>query len=127
MNTYVPLTDSYCNYNLWTCQDMVESISVLPDNICVRFGSSIYKCVLYTPMVTNCAALVAELFLCCHKILIPASRSHYYRFNNTSGYFDDLFNTDNNNFPSFAIKIRPDGLQFIKANTLQEQITFLEL
>ncbi len=41
---------SYDNYTFWICQDLVEALTFLLDNINVRFGTSIYKQVIGIPM-----------------------------------------------------------------------------
>ena len=37
------------------------------DNIFIRFGTKLYKYVVGIPMDTNCAPLVADLFLFCYE------------------------------------------------------------
>ena len=37
------------------------------DNIFIRFGTKLYRQVLGIPMDTNCAPLVADLFLFCYE------------------------------------------------------------
>ena len=98
----------------------------------MRFGTSIYKQVIGIPMGTNCAPLVADLFLFCYKrdFMLSLSTEHHddiiTAFNNTSRYLDDLFNIDNNHFPSL---VYPRELQLNKANTSDKQAnqTFLIL
>jgi hypothetical protein len=58
---------SYDNYTSWTCQDLIQALTFLLDNIYLRFGTSIYKQVIGIPMGTNCAPLVADLFLYCYE------------------------------------------------------------
>lgn len=124
---------SYDNYTLWTCQDLIEALTFLLDNIYVRFGTSIYKQVIGIPMGTNCAPLVADLFLYCYErdFMLSLSTEHHddiiTAFNNTSRYLDDLLNIDNNHFPSLVNKIYPHELQLNKANTSDKQANFLDL
>ena len=42
---------------------MCDSLHYLLDNIFIRFGSKLYKQIVGIPMGTNCAPLVADLFL----------------------------------------------------------------
>ena len=104
---------SYDKYTLWTCQELVESVSFLLDNIYVRFGTSIYKQIIGIPMGTNCAPLIADLFLYCYErdFMLSLSIEHQAdiitAFNNTSRYLDDLLNIDNNHFTSMVDKIYP--------------------
>ena len=125
--------DSYDNYTLWTCQDLIEALTFLLDNIYVRFGTSIYKQVIGIPMGTNCAPLVADLFLYCYErdFMLSLSTEHQddiiTAFNNTSRYLDDLLNIDNIHFSSLVNKIYPNELQLNKANTSDKQANFLDL
>ena len=48
-------------YKLWSCQKMCEALHYLLDNI--RFGSKLYRQIVGIPIGTNCAPLVADLFL----------------------------------------------------------------
>ncbi len=84
-------------------------------------------------MGTNCAPLVADLFLYCYEIDFMLSLSTEHQadiitaFNNTSRYLDDLLNIDNNHFSSLVNKIYPNELQLNKANTSDKQANFLDL
>ena len=50
-------------YKLWSCQKMCDALHYLLDNIFIRFGSKLYRQIVGIPMGTNCAPLVADLFL----------------------------------------------------------------
>ena len=54
-------------YNLWSCQKMCDALHYLLDNIFITFGSKLYRQILGIPMGTNCAPLVADLFLFCYE------------------------------------------------------------
>ena len=55
-------------YKLWSCQKMCDALHYLLDNIFIRFGSKLYRQIVCIPMGTNCAPLVADLFLfCCER------------------------------------------------------------
>ena len=54
-------------YKLWTCQKMCDALHYLLDNIFIRFGSKLYRQIVGIPMGTNCAPLVADLFLFCYE------------------------------------------------------------
>ena len=42
-------------------------LSIILDIIFIRFGSKLYKQIVGVPMGTNCAPLVADLFLFCYE------------------------------------------------------------
>ena len=50
-------------YKLWSCQNVCEALLYLLDNIYIRFGTKLYRQIVGIPMGTNCAPLVAVLFL----------------------------------------------------------------
>ena len=50
-------------YHAWSCQNACDALTFLLDNIFIRFGTKLYRQVVGIPMGTNCAPLVADLFL----------------------------------------------------------------
>ena len=50
-----------------TCQNVCEALIYLLDNIYIRFGTKLYRQIVAIPMSTNCAPLVADLFLFCYE------------------------------------------------------------
>ena len=70
----------------------------LLDNIFIRFGTKLYKQVVGIPMGTNCAPLVADLFLFCYERDFMMSLSDVKQtdvidaINTTSRYSDDILN-----------------------------------
>ena len=94
-------SDAVRNYNLWSCQKVCEALTFLLDNIYIRFGSKSYRQIVGIPMGTNCAPLVADLFLFCYErdFMLPLSEDKQSdvieAFSSTSRYLDDLLNTDN--------------------------------
>ena len=59
--------DHYREYHLWSCQNVCDALSFLLDNIYIRFGTKLYRQIVSIPMGTNCAPLVADLFLFCYE------------------------------------------------------------
>ena len=45
------------------CQKVCDALVYLLDNIFIRFGTKLYRQTIGIPMGTNCAPLVADLFL----------------------------------------------------------------
>ena len=91
-------SDAVRNYNSWSCQKVCEALTFLLDNIYIRFGSKLYRQIVGIPMGTNCAPLVADLFLFCYERAFILSLSEDNQsdvieaFNSTSRYLNDLFN-----------------------------------
>ena len=84
-------------------------------------------------MGTNCAPLVADLFLVCYEIGFMMSLSDYKQadiidaFNTTSGYLDDILNINNVNLDNMVSQIYPSELQLNKANTCYSKDSFIDL
>ena len=55
--------------NFWFLQISFDcdALTFLLDNSFIRFGTKLYRQVVGIPMGTNCAALVADLFLFCYE------------------------------------------------------------
>ena len=100
------------------------------DNIYIRFGSKLYRQIVGIPMGSNCAPLVADLFLFCYERDFMLSLSEDNQsdvieaFNSTSRYLDDLLNIDNNFFDSIVNRIYPSELQLNKASVSDVGLTF---
>ena len=109
-------------YKLWSCQNVCEALIYLLDNIYIRFGTKLYKQIVGIPMGTNCAPLVADLFLFYYERDFMTSLSDVKQaeiikaFKSTSRYLDDLLN-----------RIYPPELQLNKANTSDTEAPFLDL
>ena len=104
-------SDAVRNYNLWSCQKVCEALTFLLDNTYFRFGSKLYRQIVGIPMGTNCAPLVADLFLFCYERDFMLSLSEDNQsgvieaFNSTSRYLDDLLNIENNFLDSMVNRI----------------------
>ena len=78
------------------------------DNYYIQFGNRLYRQIVGVPMNSNCAPLVADLFLFCCERDFMASLSDDYQtyiidlFTSTSRYLEDLLNIDS---PYFQGKV----------------------
>ena len=112
---------------------MCDALHYLLDNIFIRFGSKLYRQIVGIPMGTNCAPLVAYLFLVCYERDFMLSLSDNNQadiieaFNSTSRYLDDLLNIDNPYFEQMVGQIYPTELQLNKANSSDTAAPFLDL
>ena len=120
-------------YTLLSCQNVCNALSYLLDNIYIRFGTKLYRQIVGIPMGTNCAPLVADLFLYCYERDFIDSLNHDNQadviesFNSTSRYLDDLLNTDNPYFEGMVNQIYPPELQLNKANISDTEAPFLDI
>ena len=89
----------------------------------IRFGTKLYRQTIGIPMGTNCAPIVADLFLFCYEKDFVKSLSRENQadiieaFNSTSKYLDDLSNIDNIYFDQTVDRIYPTKLQLNRANS----------
>ena len=123
----------YSRYTMWTCEDVCESLNFLLNNIYVRFGQKIFRQVIGIPMGTNCAPLIADLFLYCYEsdFMLKLSKGNndnlIEAFNNTSRYLDDVLNLDNPYFADHIADIYPSELQLNKANNTDSEADYLDI
>ena len=120
-------------YHAWSCQNVCDALTFLLDNIFIRFGTKLYRQVVGIPMGTNCAPLVADLFLFCYERDFMMSLSDDKQadfidaFNTTSRYLDDILNINNVYFENMVSQIYPSELQLNKANASDTEAAFLDL
>ena len=119
----VGLALSITEYKCWTCAELCEAFTFLMENIYVQFEGMVYQQIVGIPMGTNCAPLIADLFLFCYErdFMSSLHKSKRYdlidMFNDTSRYLDDIFTIDNPEFEKHIPDIYPRELQLNKANT----------
>ena len=93
----------------------------------------VYQQIVGIPMDTNCAPLIADLFLYCYErdFMSNLQKSKRFdlidKFNDTSRYRDDIFTIDNPEFAKHIPDIYSRELQLNKANTLDKETSFLDL
>ena len=120
-------------YHAWSCQNVCDALTFLLDNIFVRFGTKLYRQVVGIPMGTNCAPLVADLFLFCYERDFMMSLSDDNQadvidtFNTTSRHLDDILNINYVYFDNMVSQIYPSELQLNKANASDTEAAFLYL
>ena len=90
----------------------------------------IYRQIVGIPLGTNCAPLVADLFLFCYArdFMLFLSDNNQIDiievFNSTSRYLDGLLNIDNPYFEQMVGQIYPTELQLNKANSSDTEAPF---
>ena len=110
---------------------MGEAFTYLLQWVFIRFGNKIYRQIVNIPMGTNCAHLIADLFLFCYETDLIASLSYnkeaeiIQAFNSTSRYLDDILNIDNSYYDDMVSQIYPPELKVNKANASDTGAPFL--
>ena len=93
----------------------------------------VYQQIVGIHMGTNCAPLIADLFLYCSErdFKSDLQKSKRYdridMFNDTSRYLDDIFTVDNSEFEKHILDIYPAELQLNEANTSDKENSFFVL
>ena len=132
-NAFFFTSEKNRNYTLWSYQKVCEVLTFLLDNIYIRFGTRLFRQIVGIPMGTNCAPLVADLFLFCYERNFMMSLSVEKRsevieaFSSTSRYSDELLNIDNKYFNGLISKTFPSELQLNKENSSETEAPFLDL
>ena len=112
---------------------MCDALSYLVDNINIKFGTKLCRQIVGIPMGTNCAPLLADLFLYCYERDFMDSLNHDNQadvieaFNSTSRYLDDLLNIDNPYFEGMVNQIYPSELQLNKEHISNTEDPFIVL
>ena len=100
------------------------------DNVYIRFGNKLCRQIIGIPMGTNCAPLVADLFVFCYEgdfmtsLSVDNQADKIEAFNSTSRYSDNLLNIDNPYFEGIVNHIYAPELQLNKANTSNTEAPF---
>ena len=112
---------------------LCEAFTFLVENIYVQFDGMVYQQIVGIPIGTNCAPLIADLFLYCYErdFMSNLQKSKRFdlidKFNDTSRYLDDIFTIDNPAFAEHIPDIYPRELRLNKANTSDTETSFLDL
>ena len=90
------------------------------DNIFIQFSTKLYRQVVGILIGTNCAPLVADVFLFCYKRNFMMSLSNDKQagiidaLKTTSSYLDDILNNNNVYFDSVVGRITHQSYNLIK-------------
>ena len=126
----IDLPERRLSLNTWSCQNVCDALTFLLGNIFIRFGTKLYRQVVGIPMGTNCAPLVADLFLFCYERDFMMSLTDDKQadvidaFNTTFRYLDDILNINNVYFDNMVSQIYHSELQLNIANTSDTNAAF---
>ena len=108
-------------------------IEFLVDNIYVRFGGQLFRQMIGIPMRTNCAPLLADLFLYSYKsefldkLVKEGKRKIARKFNLSYHYIDDLISFNNKRFKVFISDIYPKELTISETTKSTSLASYLDL
>ena len=97
--------------------DIINMLEIFIDNIIIMFSGRVFQQIVGIPMGTNCALLLANLFLYLHDadfiegILKKNEKKQARSFNVTYRYIDDVPSLSNSRFGDFVDSIYPIELE----------------
>ena len=103
------------------------------DNIYVVIGGQVFQQSVGIPMGTNCAPLLADLFLYSYeaefiqKLLHEKKKSLAVAFNSTFRYIDDVLSINNNHFHSYVDSIYPNELEIKDTTECSTSASYLDV
>ena len=119
--------------NKYTEDDIVRMLDFLIDNIFVECGGVIFQQVIGIPMGTNCAPLLADLFLYSYEAefiqtLIKSGKRHLAKsFCFTFRYIDDVLSINNQMFGDYINIIYPVELEIKDTTDADHHASYLDL
>ena len=116
---------------LLLCEQVVSDIHYLIDNIFVTLGGLTFRQTIGIPMGTDCAPLLAELFLFTyeHDFMLRLRREPHKacQFSSTARYIDDLIALNNPDFAEHIRDIYPPELELKRTNGSSDAAPYLDL
>ena len=106
------LTNDPLNGDKYTANYICKMIEFFVDNIYVKFGGQLFPQTVGITMGTNCAPLLADLFLYPYenklldKLIKEGKRKLARKFNLSNCYIDDLIFFNNKRFKEFISDIK---------------------
>ena len=113
--------------------DIIRMLEFLIDNIFVVFGGRVFQQTVGIPMGTNCAPLLADLFLYSYEadfiqgLLKKNEKSLARSFNFTFRYIDDVLSLNNSKFSEFVDRIYPNELDIKDTTDTAKSASYLDL
>ena len=123
-------TDSNTKYNE---EAIIRMLNFLIDNIFVVFGGTVFQQTIGIPMGTNCAPLLADLFLYSYeaefvqKLLSNKQKTLAASFNFTFRYIDDVLSINNRSFHDHLHTIYPPELEIKETTETSTSASYLDL
>ena len=111
---------------------LIEMLDYLIDNIFIRVGNKVFRQTIGIPMGTDCAPLLANLFLFYYeyhymKNLIRDNQCLAKSFNYTVRYIDDLLTFNNAKFETEITNIYPSELTLKRTTESATLLSYLDM
>ena len=117
----------------YTEDEIVNMMEFLIDNIFVQFGGRVFQQTIGIPMGTNCAPLLADLFLYSYEsdfldgLLKQKQKQLAQSFNFSFRYIDDVLSLNNSRFGDFLHLIYPSQLEIKDTTDTVKSASYLDL
>ena len=119
--------------NKYTEDDIVNMLEFLVDNIVVVFGGKVFQQIVGIPMGTNCAPLLAEIFLYSYEaefiqsLLSTGKKKIASQFNFTYRYIDDVLSINNPDIDNYLGQMYPAELEIKDTTESNTSASYLDL
>ena len=123
-------SDSKSNY---TEEDIIRMLEFLVDNIFVVFAGKVFQQTIGIPMGTNCAPLLADIFLYSYEaefiqsLLSTGRKRLASQFNFTYRYIDDVLSINNPDFENYLGQMYPPELEIKDTTESNTSASYLDL
>ena len=113
--------------------DIIKMLEFLVDNIFVVFAGKVFQQTVGIPMGTNCAPLLADIFLYSYEAdfiqsLLSTGKKHLAsRFNLTYRYIDDVLSINNPEFENYLGQMYPAELEIKDTTESITSASYLDL
>jgi len=113
--------------------DIFNMLEFLIDNIFIKFGGRVFQQTVGIHMCTNCAPLLADMFLYSYEAdfiqgLFKKKKKKLARcFNFTFRYIDDILSLNNSRFGDFVDRIYPIELEIKNTTDTDRSASYLDL
>ena len=120
-------------YLSFSCAEFCELLEFLISLIYVKYGDEVFQQILGIPMGTNCAPLLANLYLFSYEYdfmmnLMSSKKLHLCRkFSNSFRYIDDLIALNNPYFGNYIKDIYPKELELKETTESETCCSYLDL
>ena len=119
--------------NKYSEDDIIKMLEFLVDNIFVVFAGKVFQQTVGIPMGTNCAPLLADIFLYSYEAdfiqsLLSTGKKHLAsRFNLTYRYIDDVLSINNPEFENYLGQMYPAELEIKDTTESTTSASYLDL
>ena len=127
---FVEETDSK---NKYTEEDIIKMLEILVDNIFVVLAGKVFQHIIGIPMDTNCATLLADIFLYSYEaefiqsLLSAGKKRLASQFNFTYRYIDDVLSINNPDFENYLGQMYPPELEIKDTTESNTSASYLDL